>query len=151
MNNTFIFSLFICFLSLGYHVQAADITGTWKTIDDQTGYARAEVKISKLKDGRFAGKIIKVHSIPNRVAVSNCEKCAGKLKNAPLIGLPILSGFQQNTEKNNEYVNGQILDPLSGNTYQSKGHLNARGNVLTIHGYIGTTFLGRTVSWIRIE
>ena len=113
MNNTFIFSLFICFLSLGYPVQAADITGIWKTIDDQTGYVRAEVKISKLKDGRFAGKIIKVHSIPNRISVSNCEKCEGKLKNAPLIGLPILSGFQQNTEKNNEYVNGQILNPLS--------------------------------------
>ena len=74
-----------------------------------------------------------------------------KAKKCPLIGLPILSGFQQNTEKNNEYVNGQILDPLSGNTYQSKGLLNARGNVLTIRGYVGTTFLGRTVSWIRVE
>ena len=30
MNNTFIFSLFICFLSLGYHVQAADIQGHGK-------------------------------------------------------------------------------------------------------------------------
>lgn len=126
-------------------------TGTWKTIDDQTGYARAEVKITKLNDGSFTGKIIKVHTIPNRTAMNQCEKCDGNLKNAPLLGLPILSGFQHSADKNNEYVNGKIIDPLSGNTYQSKGQLNARDYVLTLRGYVGTPLLGRTVSWIRVD
>lgn len=150
MNKTLIFSLFV-FFALNFQTYAADIAGTWKTIDDQTGYARAEVKISKLKDGRYAGKIIKIHAIPNRPAISKCEKCEGNLKDTPLLGLAILSGFEKSAEKANEYINGRIIDPLSGNTYQSKGQLNARGNVLTIRGYVGTTLLGRTVSWIRID
>lgn len=150
MNQKLFFSLF-AFFTFSLQVQAADISGTWKTIDDKTGYARAEVKISRLKDGRYAGKIVKIHAIPNRPAISHCAKCEGKLKNAPLLGLSILSGFEHNSEKANEYINGTIVDPLSGNTYQSKGQLNARGNVLTLRGYVGTTLLGRTVSWIRIN
>lgn len=150
MNQKFLFSLF-AFVTFSLQVQTADISGTWKTIDDQTGYARAEVKISKLKDGSYAGKIVKIHAIPNRPAISHCAKCEGKLKNAPLLGLSILSGFEHSSEKANEYINGTIMDPLSGNIYQSKGQLNARGNVLTLRGYVGTTLLGRTVSWIRID
>ncbi len=85
MNQKFLFSLF-AFFTFSLQVQAADISGTWKTIDDKTGYARAEVKISRLKDGRYAGKIVKIHAIPNRPAISHCAKCEGKLKNAPLLG-----------------------------------------------------------------
>lgn len=143
--------LFSLALSSTVSVQAADLAGKWKTIDDKTGYARAEVLISKLKDGSYSGKITKVHAIPNRPAISHCEKCEGKLKNAPLLGLPILSGFQLSGKKDNEYINGKVIDPLSGHMYQGKGQLNARGNVLTLRGYVGTTLLGRTVSWIRIE
>ncbi|OTG84358.1 signal peptidase [Acinetobacter sp. ANC 5054] len=144
--------LFLC-LSFGIAInaQAADLAGKWKTLDDKTGYARAEVLITKLKDGTYTGKIIKVHAIPNREAITTCGKCEGKLKNAPLVGLPILSGFKLNGVKDNEYIDGKVIDPLSGNTYQGKGQLNARGNVLTLRGYVGTSLLGRTVSWIRIE
>lgn len=143
------------FLCLGFasalNVHAADLAGKWKTIDDKTGYARTEVLITKLKDGTYSGKIVKVHAIPNREAITTCGKCKGQLKNAPLVGLPILSGFKLNAGKNNQYIDGKVIDPLSGNTYQGKGQLNARGNVLTLRGYVGTTLLGRTVSWIRIE
>ena len=132
-------------------LHAQDLSGTWKTIDDKTGYARAEVQISKQKNGQYTGKIIKVHAIPNRPAISHCEKCSGTLKNAPLLGLPILSGFQQNPDKEGEFIHGQVRDPLTGNIYSGKGRLNARGNVLTLRGYIGTTLLGRTVSWIKVE
>lgn len=136
---------------IAINAQAADLAGKWKTLDDKTGYARAEVLITKLKDGTYTGKIIKVHAIPNREAITTCGKCEGKLKNAPLVGLPILSGFKLNGVKDNEYIDGKVIDPLSGNTYQGKGQLNARGNVLTLRGYVGTSLLGRTVSWIRIE
>ncbi|WP_180156624.1 DUF2147 domain-containing protein [Acinetobacter sp. YH12045] len=137
-----------CFGPITAH--AADLVGTWKTIDDKTGYARAEVQITKLKDGSYSGKITKVHAIPNRPVTTICEKCEGKLKNAPLIGLPIFSGFKHNA-KENAYTDGKVIDPLSGSTYQGKGQLNARGNVLTLRGYVGTTLLGRTVSWIRVN
>lgn len=151
MNKKIILGAFALSITCFFQVQAADLAGRWKTIDDKTGYARAEVLISKLKDGSYTGKIVKVHAIPNRTAIDHCDKSEGKLKNAPLIGLPIFSGFHQDDENKNEYINGKVIDPLTGNVYQGKGQLNARGNVLTLRGYLGTTLLGRTVSWIRID
>ena len=133
------------------HAETADLAGSWKTIDDKTRYARADVLITKQKNGIYLEEIIKVHVIPNRPAIDHCEKCKGALKNAPLIDLPILSGFKQNPKNKDEFIDGHVLDPLSGHVYQGKGRLNARGNVLTLRGFIGTSLLGRTVSWIRTE
>ena len=38
-----------------------------------------------------------------------------------------------------------------GNIYKSKATLNARGNVRTLRGYVGTPILGRTVSWVKVD
>jgi len=151
MNKKMIFGAITLSLSCFVEVYAAELSGRWKTLDDKTGYARAEVLISKLKDGSYTGKIVKVHALPNSQAISHCEKCTGKLKGAPLIGLQIFSGFHQNPDSQHEYVDGKVVDPLTGNVYQGKGQLNSRGNVLTLRGYLGTTLLGRTVSWIRVN
>ncbi|NNH76665.1 DUF2147 domain-containing protein [Acinetobacter sp. ANC 5380] len=151
MNTKIILSGLVPIASSMIHAETADLAGTWKTIDDKTGYARADVLITKQKNGIYLGKIIQVHAIPNRPAIDHCEKCKGVLKNAPLIGLPIFSGFKQNPKNKDEFIDGHVLDPLSGHVYQGKGRLNARGNVLTLRGFIGTSLLGRTVSWIRTE
>ena len=151
MNTKIMLSLLLLLTCPFIHAKAPDLVGTWKTIDDKTGYARAEVLITKQENGGYLGTIIQVHAIPNRSAIDHCEKCKGALKNAPLIGLPILSGFKQNPKKTDEFIDGQVLDPLSGHIYQGKGRLNTRGNVLTLRGFIGTSLLGRTVSWIRVN
>lgn len=151
MNTKIILSGLALIASSMIHAETPDLAGTWKTIDDKTGYARADVLITKQKNGIYLGKIIKVHAIPNRPAIDHCEKCKGAFKNAPLIGLPIFSGFKQNPKNKDEFIDGHVLDPLSGHIYQGKGRLNTLGNVLTLRGFIGTSLLGRTVSWIRTE
>lgn len=151
MNTKIIVTTLLLLACPFIQAQVPDLVGTWKTIDDKTGYARAEVFISQQQNGTYLGKIVKVHGVPNQTAIDHCEKCKGSLKNAPLIGLAILTGFKQNPKNKNEFIEGHILDPLSGHTYQSKGHLNTRGNVLTLRGFMGTSLLGRTVSWIKME
>ena len=117
MNKKIILGAFALSITCFFQVQAADLAGRWKTIDDKTGYARAEVLISKLKDGSYTGKIVKVHAIPNRTAIDHCDKCEGKLKNAPLIGLPIFSGFHQDDENKNEY--NDVLELPKTNEYNA--------------------------------
>ena len=39
---------------------AADLTGTWQSIDDKTGSPKALIEITKAENGTFTGKIIKV-------------------------------------------------------------------------------------------
>ena len=151
MNTKITLSGLVPIASNMIHAETADLAGSWKTIDDKTRYARADVLITKQKNGIYLEEIIKVHAISNRPAIDHCEKCKGALKNVLLIGLPIFSGFKQKPKNKDEFIDGHVLDPLSGHVYQGKGRLNARGNVLTLRGFIGTSLLGRTVSWIRTE
>lgn len=51
----------------------------WKTIDDRTGYSRADVEVSKKPDGTYEGVIVATRNIPLRKIIT-CTKCPGNLK-----------------------------------------------------------------------
>ena len=53
--------------------------------------------------------------------------------------------------KDKDYDQGQILDPATGKIYQLKAKLNQNGKMLRLRGYIGTSALGRSQTWIRLE
>ena len=40
--------------------QAADLTGTWRSIDDKSGFSKAIIAISKDSNGVYQGKIVKL-------------------------------------------------------------------------------------------
>ena len=46
---------------------AADISGTWKQIDDKTGSPKAFIQIRQEKDGSYTGKIVKITPRPGYV------------------------------------------------------------------------------------
>lgn len=145
-----IYSILLCTLFTS-STFAADLAGKWKTIDDKTGYSRADVEIVKNSDGTYSGKIYAIRPLPDKPLESKCSHCQGDLKNKPYVGLQIISGFKQNPNNAEEYINGQVLDPLSGKVYKGKAKLNAKNNRLSMRGYIGVSMLGRSVTWIRIE
>jgi uncharacterized protein (DUF2147 family) len=50
-----------------------------------------------------------------------------------------------------EYTGGEILDADNGKVYRSKIHLTNGGKELSVRGYIGVPFLGRSQTWILQE
>jgi uncharacterized protein (DUF2147 family) len=96
--------------------------------------------------GTVQGKIEKVFLGQNENG--KCEKCEGALKNAPVVGLVILSGLKKD---GSEYTGGQILDPDNGQTYRSKIQLVEGGKKLNVRGYVGVPTLGRSQIWERQE
>lgn len=126
-----------------------DIAGVWKTIDDQTGFSRGDVLITKNADGTYSGKIIAIRPLPGKPLVSECLKCKGDLKNKPFVGLQVVENFQANPNKPNEFINGRMLDPLSGNVYKGRARLSTNGKRLTLRGYIGVSMIGRNQVWVR--
>lgn len=130
-------------------VSANDFAGKWKTIDDKTGFSRADVLVTKNSDGSYTGKIVTIRPLPDKPLVDVCVNCKGSLKNKPLVGLEIVTGFKQNPKSPLEFINGKVLDPLSGNVYNGKAKINARGNRVSLRGYIGVSMLGRSTTWVR--
>jgi len=130
-------------------VAAADLSplGRWRTIDDKTGEQTGVVEITQAGDV-ITGRIVKIVPKPGDPANPVCKKCDGPEKDQPIVGMMILKGFRRDGDG---WDGGTILDPRSGNVYNSEFHLDDDGRKLLVRGYIGISLFGRTATWIRDE
>lgn len=118
--------------------------GTWKTIDDETGEAKAHVEVY-MNGNTLEGKITKIlKDDPNAI----CEKCPGNKKNQPVQNLVFMWGLKGSGA---EWKKGKILDPRKGKIYKSKLTLSEDGQMLNVRGYIGTPLFGRSQKWVRVK
>lgn len=139
MKNAFLLILGL-FLSVGLFAQG-DVTGKWKTIDDDTGEMKSIVEVF-VKNGKLYGKIVKLKpdADPNKV----CTECTDHRKGQKIVGMEIISGL----EKDDDVWEGDdgILDPENGKTYDCK--IWVEDGKLQVRGYIGFVF--RTQTWIKV-
>lgn len=71
-----------------------------------------------------------------------------KQHNKPILGLVVLKDFVYDGD--NEWDDGSIYDPLSGNEYS--GTLTLEDNsTLTVRGYIGFSIFGQSQTWTRVK
>ena len=130
---------------------SATIEGFWHSIDDRTGEKLSIVEIRKGADGRYHGKIAYRYPVPGGAALINCTKCPPPYTNQPILGLEFFSGFKEDPDKRNAYVDGKILEAKSGKIYKAKATVTADGKRLRLRGYVGVSALGRTQVWIRTD
>lgn len=139
------------FLATSFYslVQAKDITGTWRYIDDKTGEAKGIVKIERQENGTFIGTALKTTPRAGYIPPEICKNCPAPFTNKPIIGMQVITGLKSNNGTN--YTDGKVIDPESGKTYSLKARLNPTGNKLFLRGYLGASAIGRTQVWLRIE
>ena len=118
--------------------------GRWKTIDDSSGKVKSIVAIRE-ENGKLYGTIETLFDPP--VPRPTCYLCSGGLKDRPLVGLQVLSGFAQD---GGQWSGGQVLDPETGKIYRASFTLEDGGSRLRLHGYIFIPLLGRTEYWQRV-
>ncbi len=122
---------------------AADLNNTqWRTVDDETGKAKALVEFSKSSNGTYTATIKK---LLDPKAKTVCTECSGSQKNKPMEGLDIVQNLK--LDKGNKYDGGTILDPKSGKTYKMNAEMASNGKTLKVRGYIGIAALGRNQTW----
>lgn len=127
---------------------AADMTpvGTWRSVDDKTGTAKAQIVISD-KGGVLTGRIEKLlrkEADPNAV----CEKCTDDRKGKPMVGLEIIRGAKK-AEGKDVWEDGKILDPESGKNYTLRLTPKDGGSKLDVRGSV--LGIGRTQTWVRVK
>jgi uncharacterized protein (DUF2147 family) len=137
--------LFILALSiLNFNLNAQDIFGKWKTIDDETGKPKSIVEITK-KDGKAYGKILKLFREPDEEQDPLCDDCADYRKDKRIIGMTIITDMEQDDD---EWEDGEILDPKNGKIYDCKLWVDDDGT-LKVRGYIA--FFFRTQTWLPVN
>lgn len=130
------------------------LLGYWRTIDDETGFAKAIVQIQIAANGSYLSTIVATVDRPDYIAAERCINCPAPFTNRKIIGLPLLWNLRtvDHTGSNHEtrYDKGYLIDPLSGKFYQISARLSADGRRLTLRGHIiGVPFVGRTQTWMR--
>lgn len=134
----------LVFLSTSLFAQ--NVTGKWKTIDDDTNKQKSHVEMY-IKGGKLYAKVLKTFD-DDGVTPTNkkCEDCKGKLHDKPIIGMQIINGLS----RDGKVWKGKkgILDPGNGKLYKVKVWLEDK-NTLAVRGSIGP--IGRKQTWHRIK
>ena len=143
--------LSVCLLSCGLASLAAADTllspvGLWKSFDDVTGLADAEVKIIDV-NSQLTGTIVHdlITSPTDKPLV--CEKCTDDRKGKPVVGMEIIRYARYNAEQDS-WDGGQILDPDEGKIYRLRIKVLDSGKKLQVRGYSGLFY--RTQIWERL-
>lgn len=139
MKKIFVFLLLVM---LSVTVNAQTIFGKWENRDEETNKVDSVIEVYE-KDGKAYAKIVEITDKNRQNAV--CDKCKGKRKNQPILGMNILSGLKKDGK---EWSGGKILDPKNGKEYKCYIKL-VKDDKLKIRGYIGFSLLGRTAYWFR--
>jgi uncharacterized protein (DUF2147 family) len=136
--------LAIIFKSVAATFVADDITGVWYNQEKD-----AKIRIFAL-NGKYCGKIEWLKTpIDPETGKPKLDKHNPKAerKTRPILGLVILANLTFDAD-DQEWEDGSIYDPKSGNTYSLTCTLTDK-NTMNLRGYIGFSLLGRTDIWTR--
>lgn len=140
--------LFTAFLAASAASAFAQVTpvGLWRSFDDKTGEAKAEVRVTET-NGVLSGKVEK-RLLKNAVPDAVCVECSDERKGQPMLGLEIIRGATKSADAN-VWEGGKILDPENGKSYTLKMTPIEGGAKMEVRGSFGP--FGRTQTWVRIN
>lgn len=117
-----------------------DLLGIWYNTEKT-----AKIKITK-SGSTYEGEIVWLKEPnPDGKPALDDENDDEELQKRPLMGLKIIEGLKFSGDR---WKDGEIYDPKSGNTYSSEVRMKDE-NTLEVKGYLGFSFIGRTVEWTR--
>ena len=123
--------------------QANDILGHWFNEEKD-----AKVEIYQ-ENGKYYGKVVWLEE-PNEPDTGlpklDDENDDPELQKRPIMGLLLMTDFV--FDGDDEWEDGEIYDPKSGNTYSCYMKFDSK-DVLKVRGFIGISWIGRTTYWTR--
>jgi uncharacterized protein (DUF2147 family) len=141
------FFLAAALLAAGPALAQMTPVGLWRSIDDHTGQARAEIAIKDNGRGGLNGKVERsLQASPS--PEPNCNLCTDDRKGQAKIGLEIIRDAKKSGAEP-LWEGGTILDPENGKTYKLRLTPLEGGARLQVRGYIGPFY--RTQVWQRVQ
>lgn len=119
------------------HPSLAEFTGTWRT---QMHHALVSISAC---GGTPCGALVWVDPELTEGATTDARNPDRRLRNRPLVGLPILWGFQSEATR---WASGRVYNPDTGQTFSASLRLLSEDTIL-VTGCLGP--LCRSERWIR--
>lgn len=126
------------------------LIGTWKVIDDRTGYYVSDIVIRKnSKTQQYSAVITKNRSLPGVASSEVCSKCQGELKNQPIFGMEALKGLVADTS-NKQFNKGIWINTQDGRVYDIDASLNAAGDQMKVNGKAKSANVTSIMTWKKL-
>jgi len=134
-----------------FAVDFSDVTGLWKTIDDETGVAKAVIAIYEYQ-GKIFGRVLCSFDDTGTFIDDDMYQ---QIKTSPfLVGEPAFNGMDiiwDLEKKGKKFAKGKIMDPgdseVKPRIYDSE--IWREGNKLIVRGKI--LFIGRNQEWYPFD
>ena len=141
MKKTALLLALLCITLLSFAQNAGAIVGVWLNQEK-------DAKIEIYKSGeKYYGKLIwgkNIFEADGKTSKKDTKNSDASLRSRNLLNLVILKDFVYD---DGEWTDGTIYDPKNGKTYSCV--MTIENNTLHITGYIGFTWIGRTVVWTK--
>ncbi|MFC6283208.1 MULTISPECIES: DUF2147 domain-containing protein [Polaromonas] len=119
--------------------------GLWRSMDERTGQAKAEIRIKANGSGVLTG-LIERALVPGQAPI--CTECTDDRKDKPKLGMEIIRGAHKADDKD-VWEGGKILDPENGRVYSLRLSPVDGGTKLEVRASMGP--FGRTQVWTRVQ
>jgi len=138
------FLILLLFITISSFAQnAGAIVGVWLNQEK-------DAKIEIYKSGeKYYGKLIwgkNIFEADGKTSKKDSKNTDESLRTRNLLNLVLLKDFVYD-EDDKEWTDGTIYDPKNGKTYSCV--MSIENSSLKITGYIGFTWIGRTVVWTK--
>ena len=120
--------------------------GLWRSIDDNSGEAKAEISIKDNGKGGLNGVVER--SLLKTSSEPNCSLCTDDRKDKPKVGMEIIRGVVKAASED-IWEGGTIIDPENGKVYKLRLTPIEGGKKLQVRGYIGPFY--RNQLWQRVQ
>jgi uncharacterized protein (DUF2147 family) len=143
MMKFVVLSILSFFVAATSHASGDEIIGVW-----QNGTGKGHIEIFK-QNGKYFGRIIWLKNPLNELGQPRLDKKNQHehLRGKPLIGAIMLRDFVYD---DGEWVDGRIYNPEDGKEY--KAYMKMKDTkTLTVRGYIGFSWIGKTDVWQRVR
>lgn len=137
--------LYVLLMTICSGLFGDDVTGFWKTINDQTGKPESIMAIYPYQ-GKYYGRLVATYDNDGKIT----DTIDNPIDRAPGVeGEPYYSGLDimwDLKEKDGKYVDGKIMDPEKGRIYDAEMWI--KDGVLVVRGKIW--FFGANQEWPRV-
>ena len=123
------------------------LIGTWRVIDDRTGYYVSEIVIRKNpKTQQYSAVLTKSRQALGVENPDVCGKCPGVLKDQPIFGMEVLKGMVVNSS-NTQFDKGVWLNTQDGRIYDIEARLNNSRDQMKVFGKAKNANTTSAMTW----
>lgn len=145
MKKYMLAGILLLFLNVAFAQGKDAVVGRWRS-----EHGSGELQIYRTGE-KYFGKLVwmKEPNDANGRPKLDIYNPSENLRSKPVLGLDVLKNLEYKSK--GQWDNGTVYNPKSGKSYSCKMSMTNNPDKLTIKGYMGFSFIGKSETWTRVH